>query len=145
MTQDFSSNPQGSAQGGPSSEQRELDVQTLNGLNAWGTVSYIMHLIVAVAALVPGAQMGPALLVVALVIDLVKRGDAVGTWHASHFRWRIRTVIIAGVLYLVTAPLWLLLFLPGWLAWCAISIWFLYRIISGIVRLNKGLPMESPA
>lgn len=128
-----------------SDEFRELDVQTLNGLNAWGTVSYILHLVVAVAALIPGAQMGPLLLVVALVIDLVKRGDADGTWHASHFRWRIRTVIIAALLYLITAPLWLLLFLPGWLAWLAISIWFLYRIISGMVRLNKGLPMEIPA
>ena len=128
-----------------SDEFRELDVQTLNGLNAWGTVSYILHLVVAVAALIPGAQMGPLLLVVALVIDLVKRGDAEGTWHASHFRWRIRTVIIAALLYLITAPLWLLLFLPGWLAWLAISIWFLYRIVSGMVRLNKGLPMEIPA
>ena len=137
MTQDFSN--------GPSGESRELDVQTLNGLNAWGTVSYILHLVVAVAALIPGAQMGPLLLVIALVIDLVKRGDAVGTWHASHFRWRIRTVIIAGLLYAVTAPLWLLFILPGWLAWLAVSIWFLYRIVSGWVALNKGLPMEIPA
>jgi uncharacterized membrane protein len=137
MTQDFSN--------GPSGESRELDVQTLNGLNAWGTVSYILHLVVAVAALIPGAQMGPLLLVIALVIDLVKRGDAVGTWHASHFRWRIRTVIIAGVLYAVTAPLWFLFILPGWLAWLAVSIWFLYRIVSGMINLNKGLPMEIPA
>lgn len=119
-----------------------LDVQTLNGLNAWGTVSYVLHLIVAVAAIIPGAQAGPVLLVVALVIDLVNRGDAAGTWHASHFRWRIRTVMIAALLYAVTAPLWLLLFLPGWLAWLGISIWFLYRIVTGMVRLNKGLPME---
>ncbi|PIZ23898.1 MAG: hypothetical protein CO065_16870 [Comamonadaceae bacterium CG_4_9_14_0_8_um_filter_57_21] len=123
----------------------ELDVQTLNGLNAWGTVSYVLHLIVAVAALIPGAQAGPVLLLVALVIDLVKRGDAVGTWHASHFRWRIRTVLIAGFLYLVTAPLWLLFLLPGWLAWLVISVWFLYRIVTGMVRLNKGLPMEIAA
>jgi uncharacterized membrane protein len=137
MTQDFSN--------GPSGESRELDVQTLNGLNAWGTVSYILHLVVAVAALIPGAQMGPLLLVIALVIDLVKRGDAVGTWHASHFRWRIRTVIIAGLLYAVTAPLWLLFMVPGWLAWLVVSIWFLYRIVSGLMALNKGLPMEIPA
>ena len=142
MTQDFSSNTPPSGQTG---ELRELDLQTLNGLNAWGTVSYILHLVVAVAALIPGAQLGPMLLVIALVIDLVKRGDAVGTWHASHFRWRIRTVIIAAVLYAVTAPLWLLLFLPGWLAWLAVSIWFLYRIVTGMVRMNKGLPMEFAA
>ena len=142
MTQDFSNNQASNRQSG---ELRELDVQTLNGLNAWGTVSYILHLVVAVAALVPGAQMGPLLLVVALVIDLVKRGDAVGTWHASHFRWRIRTVIIAGVLYLVTFPLFLLLYVPGALAWLVISVWFLYRIVSGMVRMNKGLPMEMPS
>lgn len=142
MTPNFTTHTATASSGG---ESRELDPQTLNGLNAWGTVSYILHLIVAVAALIPGAQMGPVLLVVALVIDLVKRGDAEGTWHASHFRWRIRTVITAGILYLVTAPLWLLFLLPGWLAWLAISIWFLYRIVSGMVRLNKGLPMENPA
>ena len=142
MTQDFSNNQASNRQSG---ELRELDVQTLNGLNAWGTVSYILHLVVAVAALIPGAQMGPLLLVVALVIDLVKRGDAVGTWHASHFRWRIRTVIIAGVLYLVTFPLFLLLYVPGALAWLVISVWFLYRIVSGMVRMNKGLPMEMPS
>jgi len=128
-----------------SQELGELDVQTLNGLNAWGTVSYILHLIVAVAALIPGGQFGPVLLIVALIIDLIKRGDAVGTWHASHFRWRIRTVLIAALLYAVTAPLWLLFLLPGWFAWLAISIWFLYRIVSGMVRLNKGLPMEIAA
>ena len=139
MTQDFTTNSNTAAEVG------ELDVQTLNGLNAWGTVSYVLHLIVAVAALIPGAQAGPVLLLLALVIDLVKRGDAVGTWHASHFRWRIRTVLIAGFLYLVTAPLWLLFLLPGWLAWLVISVWFLYRIVTGMVRLNKGLPMEIAA
>ena len=136
MTDDFTHTPK------PPGEVRELDIQTLNGLNAWGTLSYILHLIVAVGALIPGGQLGPVLLVVALVIDLVKRGDAQGTWHASHFRWRIRTVLIAALLYAVTAPLGLLLYLPGWLAWLGISIWFLYRIVTGMVRMNKGLPME---
>jgi uncharacterized membrane protein len=109
------------------------------------TVSYVLHLIVAVGALVPGAQISPVLLVVALVLDLVKRADAVGTWHASHFRWRIRTVLIAAALYVLTAPLWFFFFVPGWLAWLVISVWFLYRIVSGMVNMNKGLPMEFSA
>ncbi|OGB53133.1 MAG: hypothetical protein A2496_17625 [Burkholderiales bacterium RIFOXYC12_FULL_60_6] len=141
MTQDFTTPPKKN----DGTEWRELDLQTLNGLNAWGTVSYVLHLIVAVGALIPGGQFGPMLLIIALVIDLVKRSDADGTWHATHFSWRIRTVIIAALLYLVTAPLWLLFLLPGWLAWLAISVWFLYRIVSGMVRMNKGLPMEVPA
>lgn len=103
-------------------------------------VSYILHLIVAVSAVIPGAQMGPALLVVALIIDLVKKGDT-GDWEATHFSYRIRTVIWAALLYLVTAPLWLFFFFPGWLAWVAISIWFLYRIVRGMVRLNGQRPM----
>ena len=120
----------------------QATLQKLQSLNTVGTISYILHLIVAIGALIPGGQFGPVLLLAALVIDMVKRPDAEGTWHASHFRWRIRTVIIAAVLYLVTAPLWFLFIVPGWIAWLVISIWFLYRIVTGMVRMNKGLPME---
>jgi len=122
-----------------------FDVEKLKALNTVGTISYILHLIVAIGALVPGGQFGAALLVVALLIDLVKRSDAEGTGHASHFHWRIRTVIITGLLYLLTSPLFLLLYFPGAIAWGLISIWFLYRIVKGMVNMNKGLPMESAA
>ncbi|ADU98658.1 DUF4870 family protein [Alicycliphilus denitrificans] len=111
-------------------------------LKAIGWVSYILHLIVAVGAVMPGAQPGVALLIVALVIDLVKKSDAEGTWQASHFAWRIRTVLWAGVLYVVTTPLWLLFFFPGWIAWGLISIWFLYRIVRGMVSMNKGQAVD---
>ena len=121
------------------------EAERLQSLTTLGTVSYVLHLIVAVGALVPGAQISPVLLIVALVLDLVKRPEAEGTWHASHFRWRIRTVLIAAALYVLTAPLWFFFFVPGWLAWLAISVWFLYRIISGMVNMNKGLPMEFSA
>ena len=106
-----------------------IDVQTseqkAEDLKAIGWVSYVLHLIVA------------------LVIDLVKKGDAEGTWQANHFSWRIRTVIWAGVLYIVTAPLWLLFFLPGWIAWGLISIWFLYRIVRGMVAMNKSQAVDA--
>ncbi len=104
-------------------------------------VSYILHLIVAVSAIIPGAQVGPVLLVVALVMDLMKKGDVREPWMASHFDFRIRTVLWAAVLYAVTLPLWFLFLLPGWLAWCGISIWFLYRIVLGMVRLNAARAM----
>jgi uncharacterized membrane protein len=120
----------------------QLDAEQLQSLTTVGTVSYVLHLIVAIGCLVPGGQFGPVLLIVALVIDMVKRPDAVGTWHASHFRWRIRTVLIAALLYVVTTPLWFFFIFPGWIAWTAISIWFLYRIVTGMVNMNKSLPME---
>ncbi len=121
------------------------DVQTKDqraeDLKAIGWVSYLLHLIVAVGAVIPGAQPGAALLLIALVIDLVKKSDAEGTWQASHFSWRLRTVIWAGVLYVLTAPLWILI-LPGWIAWGLISLWFLYRIVRGMVAMNKGQALE---
>lgn len=121
---------------------RQPSVEELRKLNTIGLVSYLLHLLVAIAAVIPGIQMSVGVLIVSLILDLVCRKDAEGTWHASHFSWRIRSVLIAGALYLITAPLFLLLFIPGWIAWFIISIWFLYRILCGFMAMNKGLPME---
>lgn len=123
-----------------------MDVQAANrdkaqSLKTVGWISYFLHLLVAVAAVLPGAQMGAGLLLIALVIDLVKKGEAQGTWQASHFSWRIRSVLWAGLLYVLTAPLWLLFFAPGWIAWGIISIWFLYRIVKGMVAMNASEPV----
>jgi uncharacterized membrane protein len=121
------------------------DIVTLQpdeSLKTWGWVSYILHLIVAVGAVLPGAQASVVLLLIALVIDLVKRDDARGTWQQSHFSWRIRSVLWAGLLYVLTSWLWLLFLVPGWIAWTLISLWFLYRIIKGMVRMNANRAME---
>ncbi|WP_027014027.1 DUF4870 family protein [Comamonas composti] len=123
-------------------EARALDQAQMDGLKSWGWVSYVLHLIVAVAVVLPGAQPSLALLIIALVMDLVKRDDARGTWMASHYAWRIRSVIWSGVLYLITLPLWLLV-APGWIAWTVISIWFLYRIVRGMVAMNDNRAVYS--
>ena len=102
-----------------------------------GWISYLLHLIVAVGAVLPGTQASVSLLLIAFIIDLVKKGDAAGSWQASHFEWRISSVIWAGVAYIVTLPLWLLFLVPGWIAWAIISIWFLYRIVKGMVRMSE--------
>ena len=115
-----------------------IDSEKARTLKTVGWVSYLLHLVVAVGAIIPGAQAGAVLLIVALVIDLVKKDEAAGTWQASHFSWRIRSVLIAGLLYVLTAPLFLLLLVPGYLAWMAVSIWFLYRIVRGMVAMNAN-------
>ena len=120
-----------------------VTIEPHEGLKTWGWISYWLHLVVAVAAVLPGAQVSIVLLVVALVIDLVKRDDAVNTWQASHFSWRIRSVLWAGILYLLTSWLWLLFIVPGWIAWGLISIWFLYRIVKGMVRMNAGRSVDA--
>jgi len=119
-----------------------LDPQeAAQSLTTVGHISYLLHTIVAVGAVLPGVQASVALLIVAFVIDLVKKGDAAGTWQESHFRWRIRSVLWAAGLYLLTSPLWLALLLPGWIAWGLVSIWFLYRVVRGWMNLNRNQPM----
>ena len=108
-----------------------------------GHISYLLHTIVAVTAVLPGTQASVLLLLVAVIIDLVKRGEAQGTWQESHFAWRIRSVVWAGLLYVLTAPLWLLLVAPGWAAWGLISIWFLYRVVRGWMNLNNREAMPA--
>ena len=119
-------------------DQRDQSLRTI------GQSSYALHAVVAIGAVLPGFQPSIALLIVAFILDLVKRDDAQGTWQASHFSWRIRSVLWAGVLYVVTIPLWLLFIIPGWIAWAAISIWFLYRVIRGWLALNDRRPMPLP-
>jgi uncharacterized membrane protein len=114
-------------------------------LRTIGHISYALHAIVAVGAVVPGFQPSILLLLVAFVLDMVKRDDARGTWQESHFRWRIRSVLWAGALYVLTSPLFLLLFIPGLLAWAVISVWFLYRVVRGWIALSDRRAMPGPA
>lgn len=119
----------------PNDAQKDASLRTI------GHISYALHAIVAISAVIPGVQASIALLLVAFILDLVKRDDAQGSWQQSHFSWRIRSVLWAGGLYLLTAPLFLLLLLPGLLAWLVISIWFLYRVVRGWLALNDRKPM----
>ena len=120
-----------------------LDPATEASLRLVGHISYALHAIVAVGAVLPGAQGSVLLLLVAFGLDLVKRGDAAGSWQESHFRWRIRSVVFAAIAYAVTAPLWLLLLAPGWIAWGVISLWFLYRVLRGWLALNDRRSMPA--
>lgn len=108
-----------------------------------GHLSYLLHLIVAVGAVLPGVQASVLLLLVAFGLDLYKQEAAHGSWQESHFRWRIRSVLWAGGLYLVTAPLWVLFIVPGWIAWAVVSIWFLYRIVRGWLALSNRRAMPT--
>ena len=112
-----------------------------DSLRTIGHISYALHAIVAVGAVLPSFQPSILLLVVAFILDMMKKSDAQGTWQESHFSWRIRSVVWAGILYVVTIPLWILLLVPGWIAWVAISIWFLYRVVRGWLALSNRRPM----
>ena len=120
-----------------------IEVPDQQQLKTIGHISYFMHAVVAVGAVLPGVQASVLLLLIAFFLDMFKRDEARGTWQESHFSWRIRSVLWAGGLYLVTAPLWLLFLIPGWIAWAIISIWFLYRVIRGWLNLSSNTPMPA--
>jgi uncharacterized membrane protein len=120
----------------------ELDPRQ-RALKNIGHISYLLHTIVAIGAVLPGIQASIVLLVIAFSLDMFKKDEAAGSWQESHFRWRIRTVLWAGGLYVVTAPLWVLLLVPGWIAWVLISIWFLYRIVRGWMNLASDTAMPA--
>ena len=95
------------------------------------------------AATVIGGFVGSAPSIIAVIINYVKRGGARGTWAASHYRWQIRTfwfallwLIIAMLLIvtLVGAPVGLGLLL-------ALTLWLIYRIARGWLRLLDKQPM----
>ena len=73
---------------------------------------------------------------VGVIVDYVKREDAVGTWLESHFRWQIRT-FWWGLLWGVLGGI-LLLVLIGWLVLAANAVWIIYRIVKGWLRLAEG-------
>jgi hypothetical protein len=62
----------------------ERDQRSLKNL---GHLSYLLHTIVAVGAVLPGVQASVALLLVAFALDMFKKDDAAGAGrHAAHQR-----------------------------------------------------------
>jgi uncharacterized membrane protein len=76
---------------------------------------------------------------VALIISYVKRPDVEGTFLASHFTWQIRTFwygLLWGLIGIISH-----FFLIGYLILAANTVWMLYRIIKGWLRLQDEAPL----
>lgn len=116
-----------------------LIVYALFGIAAIGGV--ISSGLVAFAPLVAIAG------IVGVIIAYVKRGEAQGTWVASHFDWLIRTfwwsllwsIIVVAVGLVLTLVLIGLLILPLGLA--AVSIWGIYRVVRGYLAFKDSQPV----
>lgn len=126
---------------GMTQEVTVIDVDHERNLKNISLISYALHTVVAVGAVIPTLQFSPLLLVLAFVLDLWKKGEARGSWMESHFAWRIRSTVWAMVLYALTSWMWLLFLIPGWIAWGLISLWFLYRVVRGFMALSERRPM----
>src|ERR671923_1107564 len=95
------------------------------------------------AATVIGSFIGSLPSIVAVILNYVKRGDARGTWIASHYRWQIRTFWFALLWALIG---WGLVFtlvgaVVGVPILIVLTLWLIYRIGRGWLRLGARRPM----
>ncbi len=112
------------------------------------TLVYALHAFAIVVGIVGSASVIGSFVaslpsIVAVVLNYLKRRSARGTWLESHYDWQIRTfwfailwVVIAFVLTLtvVGIPIALAILV-------AITLWLVYRIARGWLRLSAGEPM----
>ena len=119
------------------------------------TTTLIVYVLYAIAAVVPLLAHGfPLVLplfgvigIVGVIIAYVKRGEAAGTWLASHYRWLIRTFWfsllwgLVGLLLFLVFAIVIVGLLLGPLVWIATSIWVLYRLIRGYLLFKDSKPV----
>ena len=76
---------------------------------------------------------------VAVIINYIKIDDVRGTWLESHFRWQIRTFWYS-VLWAVIGGVTVFIFV-GFIILGVASVWVIYRVIKGWMRLSENKPM----
>jgi uncharacterized membrane protein len=109
----------------------------------YGLHSFAILVGIVGASTVIGGFVGSVPSIIAVILNYMKRGSARGTWAESHYRWQIRTFWYA-LLWLVVAMLLIVTLLGapvgmGLLA--VVTLWLIYRIARGWLRLMDKQPM----
>ena len=84
--------------------------------------------------------------IIAVIINLVKRGDVRGTYLDSHFSWQLRTFFY-GLLWVVVCGLLIMTIIGIPIAWAVaigVGIWVIYRLIRGWLALADHRPISVP-
>jgi uncharacterized membrane protein len=77
---------------------------------------------------------------IAVVLNYVKRSGERDMVYIAHHNYMISTFWWTLVWLVVTAPLWLIFYLPGAFAYFVIWLWYLYRCLRGWLRFTNGQP-----
>jgi uncharacterized membrane protein len=116
----------------------------------WTTLIYALHSFSILTGILGAATVIGAFLtgwpsIIGVILNYVKRGEARGTWLESHFRWQIRTfwfgllwVVLCGLLVVLTVGIAIIVV---WLPLALVTLWFIYRIARGWLRLGSRRPM----
>src|ERR671933_2674931 len=109
---------------------------------------YALHTVailigIAGAATVIGSFIGSFPSIAAVILNYVTRGEARGTWVYSHYQWQIRTFWCAVLWALIGWALILTLIgvVIGVPILIALTLWLIYRIARGWLRLRARRPM----
>ena len=99
------------------------------------------HLLYLLHALSPFTLWSLSL--VAVIIGAINRDAVRGSWVETHYAWLLSTFIRGIVLFVALTVVFFIsiigiLFI--WLLWFALTVWYLYRVIRGWMRLNDGKP-----
>jgi uncharacterized membrane protein len=77
--------------------------------------------------------------IIGVIIAHIKKGEAQGSVCDTHFSYQIRT-FWWGLVWALVAAITIFIGIGFVLAF-AVSIWFIYRIVKGFLRINDGLPV----
>ena len=119
------------------------------------TATLVVYALFGVAGVVAIASHGfPPILplggivgLIGIIMAYVKRGDAAGTWLASHYRWLIRTFWFSllwgciGAIIFVLLAIVVIGIIIGAAIWIATALWVIYRIIRGYLLFNDSKPV----
>jgi len=78
--------------------------------------------------------------IIGIVVNYVKREDAVGTLYESHFNWQIRTFWF-GLLWGFIGFVLIFALGLGFLILFAAWVWMIYRVVKGWLKLTEGKPV----
>ena len=79
--------------------------------------------------------------VIGVILAFIKRDEAQGSIYASHIDWLIKTFWVS-LIGLLLGRLTILI-LIGWLILLVTAIWFIYRVVVGLIKLNEDKPVST--
>ncbi len=126
----------------PTGPQPLPSVLTVANL-VYGLHTFAIVVGIAGTATVVGSFVGSIPSIIAVILNYVKRSDARGTWAESHYRWQIRTFWFSiGWMLLAALLVFTLVFIPISIGiFVTVTLWLIYRIGKGWMRLRDRLPM----
>jgi uncharacterized membrane protein len=80
---------------------------------------------------------GGVFALIAVFINYLRRADETEPLYVDHHSYMIATFWWTLLWLVLLSPLWLLLMLPGALAYGIVWLWYLYRCIRGWMRFNS--------